>query len=271
MSNLHQEANDRLRSIVGLFAAKNARQYTARFITSKLSEGAYGFQFDPKPFEGTLIDIQDAFLIYKTGRADFRLVDRAILESSYVPAIGEKILCTPYHRRAFDGRLLGDPVVTERGQGYSVTSYTIGESISKLPIDKATLQSEYLKDMIKQVEEMKMPDGIRTIAQALIDYGALEQNVTYVDPTDENIIATPPSLTFSARTEKFTGAIRISYDRACDTYVVETLNSDGSTAEKVDGNLTCFCLGDAILRLLDDGLWRYAKVQVLSKAKKKAA
>lgn len=268
MSTLKERGQEYLRSIAMLHMPSNARRYTWKVIMLDFGTTMMGFNVDHSPFEGKVVAFNDEFVVIKTGRSEFRLLDRSLIKDDSIPDIGNTIKVTPYHRREFDGTNLGAPKETRHADGFTTTSFALGKDTSELPINKADLKSEYLKDMIKQVEHIKMPDGMRTIAQAMIDYGAMADEVRFVDPTDDDIIKTPPALIFNVNTTKFFGELEIAYDRAMDAYDIKI--SSVNTTE-VKECLFFDDLGTTIADLIDDGKWKFAKIETLKAVKLKKA
>jgi len=115
-----------------------------------------------------------------------------------------------------------------------------------------------LGQLIEQLEEMPAPDGFRHITHMLVDAGA--RDFTWVDPTPSKIIETPPAISFTVSTEKFTGRVTVLYDRAGDTYVVEL--HDGELVDRQE-YVTFNKLGEVLERLIDDGRWRLIDVSVI--------
>jgi hypothetical protein len=110
------------------------------------------------------------------------------------------------------------------------------------------------------------PDRFRRISHLLVDAGA--RDFVCVDPKPEDIIATPPSITFSVDTAKFSGQVTILYDRSLDLYVIQLLDDD-EMADCVDA-VSFDRLGEALERLIDDGRWRQIRIDVLARSSRKA-
>lgn len=149
------------------------------------------------------------------------------------------------------------------------TTIPLGERFSRLQIDKESLQSIGLPQMIEQLEILPA-DSRRTIAQALIDAGALDGPVQHVDPGDEDdIVAKPPSISFAVSTQRHRGRIQLVLDVAADTYIVRLQNEAGEVVhERTDVYFDD--LDEAMIGAIDDGEWRYARVTILQPAPKAA-
>jgi hypothetical protein len=241
----------------------NARKYSFIIFDGQPRLSILGLPVDPKPFEGKVIACIDEAIVVKTGRANFAILDRALVTE--VPDKGVKVLVEPYARRRFDGQRADTP--EERidlgtdGRSYTIRPSTLGTAPAKLPIPEPRCPE--LRDLIKQLEELPAPDGYRRITHLLVDAGA--RDFTWVDPDLENIIKTPPALSFTVASMKFQGRVNVLYERATDLYAVE-ITRDGEIVERVDS--VCFnTLGDVLCRLIDDGSWRRIRVQRLSSRK----
>jgi len=263
--------NDAIEFLCGVAAEhtpSNARRYSYRVMTDGAAiANAFGFQVDLKPAEGKVVAINDNWVVVKTARTEFFVALRDLLRA--IPEIGETVCITPYHRRRFDGKLIGTPDESVSG-GLRCSTIILGDSSSRIPLDVSTLKSGYLKEMVNQVDKMPAGDGIRNIANALVDAGGDSPALlSYQDPEDEDCIATPPSLEFAINTKKFQGSLFIEYDRAMDYYNV-FLKSGGMVMSRHE-NVDFTSLGQVVLDLVDDGEWKFAKVEVLKKAPKKKA
>jgi hypothetical protein len=146
-----------------------------------------GFHIDPKPFEGKVIATTDEAIVVKTGRAEFAVLDRALVTE--VPDEGAKVQVEPYARRRFDGQRADTPEeqteFTADGQPYTVKRFILGSAPAKLPIPEPRCPE--LQELIQQLEQLPAPDGFRRITHLLVDAGA--RDFTWVDPLPSDIIA----------------------------------------------------------------------------------
>src|SRR3546814_9075092 len=78
---------------------------------------------------------------------------------------------------------------------------------------------------------MPAPDGHRRIAHMLVD--AQARDFELVDPTPADIIRTPPTVSFTVETGRFSGRVSIIYLRADDAYAV-ALHRDDEQVERRD-------------------------------------
>lgn len=227
-----------------------------------------GLQIDPSPVDGQLIATSDDWVAIKTGRCEFFVCAKELME--HVPDVGATIRVIPYARRKFDGTRLDAPK-SETYEGVTRTIVHIGARVSRLPVDKQSLKSSYLKDLIDQIEELPAPDGVRTIVQMLIDANAGSEAVLFDDPLDEDSANTPPTLTFRVSSEKVDGYLRISYSRVLDLYRLDLTDVAKATLLMEVDNVDFTALGTEIAALVDDNRWRSAKVVVLKSAPRRRA
>lgn len=268
--SLKEQARQWLKGVVSKHVASNARAYSFTVYCGEANvSSALGFQIDLSPQEGKVVDGDQDWLLLKTARSKFFVCAKSLLETQ--PSLGDTVRITPYARRGFDGRRLDEPREEDRGDGLAVRVMVIGENVSRLPIDKKSLQSEYLKDMIDQVERMPAKDGIRKLGQVLVDAGAYLEKVCYKDPLDEDIIAMPPTLQFRVKTDKHDGYLNIVYDRALDLYRLDLVEYGSRDIVGQVDMVDLISMPGVIADLVDDGKWRIAKVEVLKPAPKKLA
>lgn len=268
MSDSKEQAKAWLQGLVGKHLPANVRRFKVQVYHAEASINALGLQTDLHPAEGRLVEIGEDWVAIKTARTEFFVCKKSLMES--VPELGATVRVTPYARRQFDGTRLDTPKEEDYG-GHKMMILKIGERISPIPLDKQTLKSTHLKAMIQQVEELPAPDGVRTIAQMLIDSGASSEPVYFEDPLDADCIEPPPTLEFRVTSEKWNGYLQVIYERAMDYYRVQL--TEPSKAEVVteikDVDFTS--LGEVIANLVDDDRWRIAKVEVLKPGPRKVA
>ena len=238
----------------------NARTFKFNIFDGQPKVSTLGFHIDPKPFEGKVIATTDEAIVVKTGRAEFAVLDRALVTE--VPDEGAKVQVEPYARRRCDGLRADTPeeetAFTSDGKPYTVQRFVLGSAPTKLPIPEPRCPE--LQDLIQQMEQLPAPDGYRRITHLLVDAGA--RDFTWVDPLPEDIIATPPAISFTVATAKFQGHVTVLYERGLDLYAVE-LYRDGELIERVD-EVFFDSLGGTLERLIDDGNWQRIRVQCLS-------
>ncbi|MCW5712309.1 GTPase [Shinella sp.] len=246
-----------LQTLVAPHVPRNARRYKYRVFDGQPQESTLGFRVDPQPFEGKVIATTDEAIVVQTGRTEFAVVDRSL--ATEIPATGTKVLVKPYARRRFDGERADTPEVrteySSDGTPYTVKSMILGSAPAKLPIPEPRCPE--LRDLIEQLEKLPAPDGFRAITHMLVDAGA--RDFAWVDPKPNDIIKTPPAISFTVDTAKFKGRVAVIYDRGADVYVVEL--HDGE--ERID-NVYFDTLGETLASLIDDGIWRLIQVEVLT-------
>src|SRR3546814_1030691 len=79
----------------------------------------------------------------------------------------------------------------------------LGAAPAKLPV--AQPQCLELQQLIEQLEQMPAPDGHRRNAHMLVD--AQARDFELVDPTPADIIRTPPTVSFTVETGRFSGRV----------------------------------------------------------------
>lgn len=239
---------------------RNARRIHCSYFDDQPLRNAFGLRIDPQPAEGRVVALTDEAFIVKTGRTNFVAVDRVLATES--PGIGDKVRVTPYIRRDFAGERLDAPKRESRqtpdGQSYAVTTVTLGGNTLRIPLPAAP-GCPYLADLVEQLEIMPTPDGLRTVANMLVNAKASE--IELVDPDDEHLFTTPPEISFAVDTGKFSGRIAILYDRGYDLYVVE-LRAGGSVVTRIDA-VDVTSLTEVVTDLIDDGEWRRIRVEIL--------
>lgn len=268
MSNSRDEAKSWLRDVAWKHTPSNARRYQFQIYTGEASINVLGLQADLNPQEGKLVEVSEKWAAIKTARTEFFVCATPLME--FVPEIGATIRVTPYVRRKFDGTRLDAPKVQDLG-GYMTSTIIIGERVSPIPVDKASLKSPYLRDMIAQLEELPAPDGTRTIAQLLVDAGAGTEPICFDDPEDDDVIRKPPTIEFRITSQKWNGYLRVIYDRAMDFYRVQLTDTTKAKVEVDIQDVDFTSLGEVIANLVDDGNWRIAKVEVLKPGPRKVA
>lgn len=250
-----------LPTLVAHAIPKNAGRIHCSYFDDQPLRNAFGLRIDPQPAEGRVVALTDEAFIVKTGRTSFVAVDRMLATLS--PTVGDKVRVTPYIRRNFAGERLDTPkrenCQAADGQSYAVTTVTLGANTLRIPLPVAP-RCPYLADLVEQLEIMPTPDGLRTVANMLVD--AKAKDIEIVDPDDEHLIATPPEISFAVDTGKFSGRIAILYDRGYDLYVVE-LRADGTVATRIE-EVDVTSLAEVVADLIDDGEWGRIGVEILN-------
>ncbi len=257
----HHAIRQQMPTLVAGHVPSNARSFQFNIIDGKPKENMLGFHVDPSPFEGKVIATTEEAIVVKTSRTKFAVLDRTLLTE--VPEEGAKVEVTPYARRRFDGQRADTPeeVIehTADGTPYTVQRMILGAAPAKLPVEQP--QCLKLQHLIEQLEQMPAPDGHRRIAHMLVD--AQASDFVLVDPTPADIIRTPPTVSFTVETAKFSGRVSVIYMRADDAYAV-ALHRDDEQVERCD-DINFDMLGETLADLIDDGTWRRIRVQTLQK------
>lgn len=257
----------RLRARASSFLPANARRYTAQFVTREpgVTNEMLGIPMDARPFTGRLIDLwEDGTLVARKGRELAFCVVAGDALATHDAAVGDEVVIRPYARHRFDGKRCDAPQIEERtsdnGVTYRTSSILLGGHDAQMPV-KAE-HSAYLGDMLEQVKKLPATDGFRRLEHVLVD--AKARNLRVLDPTDAQIIETPPALECEVDTKKFTGTLAIVYDRGIDYYRVELRS--GGTVVKEAGDIAFTELAEVVERMVDDDEWRLARIEVLKRA-----
>lgn len=262
-----EHAKALFRAVAGRHVPSNARRYSFLIVDSEPPVSAMlGVKTDYRPIAGKVVDTIEGAVVVKTGRTDFAVVSHEILSS--IPEVGATVRITPYARRLFDGSRLDGPQVEDQTleNGLRIQTRTIRIGDNRTPLPVQAQRSTYLQDLIRQIEEMRAPDGFRTVAQMLVDAKATA--FTVVDPSDnDDIIATRPEISFSVSTARFEGRVSVVYWRVPDLYHVHFAPESGQPEEVPDVDF--MSLGGVLGERIDDGLWRIAKIEIESKASEK--
>lgn len=250
-----------LPTLVSAFIPRHCQNFRYRVFDDRPNRSPLGFILDPEPFAGKVVaKTEEIVLVQLKGkRSEFAVLDRALLTPE--PGENTQVEVHPYARRRFDGLRADTPKEETHtlpdGTRYTTQSMILGQAPAPLPIP--TPKSPELQAMIDLLESAPAPDGFRTLTHLLVDAGA--HDITWVDPEPEDVIATPPALSFAVSTAKFQGRLTVLYERGLDLYAVE-LSRDGELIERVD--LVYFdILGQVIEDLIDDGSWRKIRVHLL--------
>lgn len=247
-------------TLVAPFVASNSRRFKYRIYDDQPAVSPLGFHIDPPPFEGKVIALIDDAIVIKVKRSEFAVLDRHLV--NVVPDEGSTVSITPYARRHFDGQRVGTPRENTEyladGTPYVTRTVILGDATTKLPVPAPRCLE--LAQLIEQLEQQPAPDGFRRITHLLVD--AQARDFTLVDPERADIVSTPPSISFTVTTGKFSGQVTISYDRCADTYGID-LHHNEALDQRVE-NIYFDSLGDVLEQLIDDGHWRGIQVEVLS-------
>ena len=250
-----------LPTLIRAFIPRNCKTSNCRFYDGQPKVSILGFYVDPKPFEGRVVAKTEEAIIVKTKgkRADFAVLDRALATED--PGEGAQVEVQPYARRRFDGLRADTPKeethIDSSGRPYTIQTHILGTAPAKLPIPEPCCSK--LRQLIEHLETLSAPDGFRQIAHLLVDAGA--RDFSWVDPVPEDIVRTPPAISFTVATEKFAGRVRVLYEASFDLYAVELYRDDAMVA-RVDC-VAFVDLGKTLEGLIDDGSWRRIRVNIL--------
>ncbi|WP_432263413.1 hypothetical protein [Cupriavidus sp. TMH.W2] len=258
-----EEGHAWVQSVVNRHLPLGTRHYSAFVYAGGLVSNSFGGESDPQPQEGKVVEHSDHWVLLKVDQTSVFVVPKELLET--VPEIGATVRITPYARRRFDGTRL-DALAAKDAPGNATRAIVIGEARSELPVDKNSISSPLLKEMIEQVEARLAPDGMRTLAQVLIDAGAANRPVGLRDPSEVDEIAAPPTLQFHIDNTRFKGMLNIVFHRVDDCFRVQLAEYGSWAVVKETNHVPFSALAEVLTDLVDDGKWRIAKVEVLKPA-----
>ena len=243
-------------TVVDQFVGKNIRQYRTKVLVQCHGlSGAYGIQLDIKPFKGKVV-MTEPYLVIKEDLKTFAILDRLGIDQ--MPDVGDTVTITPYARRDFSGRFGYEPK-TETYGGVAMSVYQMGGHHTNLPLQDSALSNQYLRDLVRQINNLPAPDGFRNLAQLLADANATDFVLEQAVPVPKG----NPAICCQVNTAKHRGHLRIEIDLGSDSYTV----SIGAQPEDIITKKTWVLfddLGQVLLDLIDDGQWQIARVVVES-------
>lgn len=276
--NLKEIARDWVKTVVGAHVGKNIRSYKFTTYLGEVGHNALGGVSYLQPAEGKVVEQSEDFTLIKTGPATFCIVKTPLLSEPV--AIGDKVNLKFYQLRRFDGTAADgsdDPshsgsrtIMLTGVQTYFPVKWEgrylgINERLAGAYTE---IQNPYLRDMLTQMEELRVDGGLRRVVNVLIDAGA--KDLAFVDPPEEQSAIVAPGITCTVDTEKFKGPVMIGYDRCSDTYFIG-LGVTGQDGAGRREDVHFDELGDRLIDAIDDRAWLKAKVNIVKKAPQKKA
>lgn len=130
---------------------------------------------------------------------------------------------------------------------------------AKLPIDRESIRSRRLLDMIEQVEALRAP-GNRTVFEMLLDAGADSDRLQYRDPKDDSHAVFSAALQFRVDTAKLKGFVVIEDDPENRCYCLLVQREGSIGFEVAPKRVTIKSLAADLYKLVDDGERRWSDV-----------
>jgi hypothetical protein len=127
--------------------------------------------------------------------------------------------------------------------------------VAKLPIDRQSIKSRRLLDMIEMVEVLIAP-GERAVWQMLVDAGADADHLAYRDPSDDTHSVFNAALQFSICWEKLRGFLIVEDDRLERCYRLFVQHEDHLGREVIQKRVRMSNFASSIFDLVDDGARR---------------
>lgn len=123
------------------------------------------------------------------------------------------------------------------------------------PIDRESISSRRLLDMIEQIEILPAP-GNRTIWEMLLDAGADADLLQYRDPKDDRFSVFHAALQFRISTAKHKGFLVLEDDPENRCYRIRLQHEEGIAMEFHPKRVFLKNLASEIYQLVDDGVAR---------------
>jgi hypothetical protein len=234
------------------------------YTAERMVSAASGRQLDYPPMEGLIVHVCAESIMMRLEPDEFFVCARELM--AFVPPVGTLVRITPYARRRFDGTRLDSVLSLAPGKGL-IEARRPAPDVSELPIDRGEVECDYLSNLMEQIEKLPTRNGIRRIAQVLIDAGAGSAPIGIAGPSEaDDYNEHPPALAFRVRTGKVNGSIQIEVDVGADLY---RLVLYGPTLDVILRELDGVFfddLAEIVESWVDDGTWKIAKVEVLKAA-----
>lgn len=208
-----------------------------------------GVAIAPPTLEGRLVHIGDSFAVLQEGADCFTVFDFCMLGLT-APPLNSRITLTPYRARDFDGVSLYELPAAERDGNKTL----LGKRRCVPPVDP---QSDYLKHLVDQLAHMPAPDGVRSIAESLVDAGARRSGVSIQEDPAEGLY----SITFTVSSGIFDGTLTIGYLPGKDLYWIKLAEKNEKPV--VIEDVYFDMLGEIIDNAIDDARWMAADITVL--------
>jgi hypothetical protein len=127
--------------------------------------------------------------------------------------------------------------------------------VEKLPIDRASIKSRRLLDMIEMIEVLVAP-GERTVWQMLVDAGADDDHLAYRDPSDDTYSVFNAALQFRINSEKCRGFLIVQDDPVERCYRLFVQHEGHLDREAIPKCVRMKDFATSIFNLVDDGVRR---------------
>ena len=127
--------------------------------------------------------------------------------------------------------------------------------VTKLPIDRQSIKSRRLLDMIEMVEVLIAP-GERAVWQMLVDAGADADHLAYRDSSDDTHSVFNAALQFRICSEKLRGFLIVEDDRLERCYRLFVQHEDHLDREVIQKRVRMSNFSSSIFDLVDGGARR---------------
>lgn len=236
-----------LKEIAPKFLSARARQYKWGTYDGTIQHNMLGAEVRPAPQIGLIIAHQDGWYVQKTGISTFALHLESLIGEPM--NIGDKV---EIQHGGFAG-LLQEEVPREEGMHFKSTRLSRRELTSPVNFPQ-------LNDMVRQLSEMKLPDGRRGLHML--------SDLKFENFKGDASEKFNPYVEFNVTGAKFKGLVRIEYIWGADVYEIHFGEGNNKT---VYDNVYCMEMLETIENHCDSSPARLATVKVLAKAKKPKA
>jgi len=257
------------------FLGKNIRKYKWSSFTGEVAHNSLGGVSFGADAQGKVVEQKEGWTLVKLSASTFKVLRTELLSQEV--AIGDTIDMKFYKLRRFDGSPADgsdDPAVD------GCRSFMLTGAKTKFPvagedrylehsfprgIELPVVSNPYLLDMLRQMEETAVNNGMRRTINVLVDAGA--KNLAFIDPPEEDSCRIAPGISMDISSTKFKGQLIVKYDRGADTYVVELTDYQfGETQTITDVHFPE--LGSVLLDAIDDGRWLKPTITITKAAAK---
>jgi hypothetical protein len=234
-------------------------QFAASVYCHEPCRDANGAVVDLKPVEGVVREVSTCWVLLEVHTYSFFVCALSLCESR--PEVGARVRITPYARRRFDGTRCDQPTAAEAARPDWRPDYR-----SLLPRDSQVQACPPLQRLLDRLETTLAPDGIRTLAQMLIDAGTHEARPSFGNaalPVDPQY---PPYLTFYTREGPLVRYLRIQCLTRMDGYELALLD-DARNVFWRTSEVAADELAENMAKIIGGyNRWRQAQVNVLLSA-----
>jgi hypothetical protein len=176
---------------------------------------------ETSPFTGKLVHVDKTLAIIKLSPKTYSVIDAGLLQGAAAAIVGQTVHVAGYERLSLEDF---QPVSMPRDSGNGSMTVLLFAN-TQLPTPPDSSIGAYLREA---VERTRMPDGARTIANALADNRATDIAWS-CDPADRSC-----RLAMTVNGGRFQGELTLALDPANLSFSVLLATADGTSAIKAD-------------------------------------